>query len=125
MTQFNEAPTSFNVKAISPGGFDVMLTIRAAEGADLMPKALAALDWLTAQGFTSTRNGHAAPSSSSSSPSTNGNGTQAAANGTAPICPAHGEQMKPSKYGGWYCPVKVADDGGDGKPVYCKQRVKA
>jgi len=41
-----------------------------------------------------------------------------------PLCPVHNVRMKRSKYGGWYCPVKIADDDGTGKPVYCKQRVK-
>jgi len=47
------------------------------------------------------------------------------ANGQAPLCPTHGTPMRESQYGGWYCPVKVADDGGDGRPVYCRQKVKA
>jgi hypothetical protein len=46
-------------------------------------------------------------------------------NGNAPTCPTHGKPMQPSKHGGgWFCPVKVADDDGTGKPVYCKQRGK-
>jgi hypothetical protein len=54
------------------------------------------------------------------------NGTSDAGNESAPLCPTHNKPMKPSKYGdGWYCPVKVADDDGTGKAVYCKQRVKA
>lgn len=36
----------------------------------------------------------------------------------APMCPDHHTDMKPSQYGGWYCPHAV----GDG---YCQQKVKA
>jgi len=86
-----------------------MLTLRAADATDLMPRALKALEWLTAQGFTAgpVKTNHG------------GNG-----NGNAPICPTHNKPMKASQHGGWYCPVKIAEDGGDGKPVYCKQKAK-
>ena len=39
-----------------------------------------------------------------------------------PSCPTHNRPMQRGKRGDWYCPVKVADDDGTGKPVYCKQR---
>jgi hypothetical protein len=41
-------------------------------------------------------------------------------NPSAPLCPIHKKPMKQSQYGGWFCPQKVADDDGSGKPVYCK-----
>lgn len=104
---YTEAPASFTVKAISPQGFDCMLTIRDNDSGKLMPRALKALEWLGAQGFTPT-----------------GRGGRGNANGNAPLCPTHGTPMKPSKGKGWYCPQKVADDDGTGKPVYCKQTVK-
>jgi len=108
-TSFSEAPVSFNVRCTSPAGFDCMLTLRAIDAADLMPRALKALEWLTAQGFTAgpVRTSHT------------GNG-----NSNAPTCPTHHTPMKASQHGGWYCPVKVADDDGTGKPVYCKQKSK-
>jgi hypothetical protein len=40
--------------------------------------------------------------------------------GGAPLCPIHKKPMKPSQHGGWFCPVKIAEDDGSGKPVYCK-----
>ena len=92
MTQFTEAPASLTIRCYSPTGFDTMLTLRADDGGELMPKALKALDWLQAQGFTPSRNGHAPEATGQPQP---------AANGTAPICPSHGQPMKPSKYGGW------------------------
>jgi len=110
LTSFSEAPVSFNVRCTSPAGFDCMLTLRAADATDLMPRALKALEWLTAQGFT------AGPVKAHAG---NGNG-----NGNAPTCPIHQRPMKQSKHGGWYCPVKIADDGGDGKPAYCRAKVK-
>lgn len=41
---------------------------------------------------------------------------------TAPMCPTHNRPMKQSQRGGWYCTAKIVEDGGDGKPVYCKQK---
>jgi len=109
---FTEAPASFNVKAISPAGFDVMLTLRDSDSRQLMNRALGALDWLVKNGFTPTptRGGG------------NRRGNNDAGSGEAPSCPTHGKAMKPSQYGGWYCPVKIADDDGMGKAVYCKQK---
>lgn len=64
MSDFTEAPVSFNVKIISPDGFDCMLTVRGSEGKELMPQALDALKWLKEKGFKPTRvvyTGHGAP----------------------------------------------------------------
>jgi hypothetical protein len=57
MSDFSEAPVSFNVKATSADGFDVMLTLRDTHPTELMPRALKALEWLKAAGFHP--NGHA------------------------------------------------------------------
>jgi len=35
------------------------------------------------------------------------------------LCPVHGRQMYPSRWGGWYCPVKDEED------QYCKEKVAA
>lgn len=113
----NEAPVSFNVKAISPGGFDCMLTIRGEDSADLMGRALRALDWLADQGFQAAYAGPvAAPVQEAAA---------AAGNGSVqgPVCPVHQVAMKASKFGGWFCPQQIAPDDGTGRPVYCKQRI--
>lgn len=106
---FTEAPVSFNVKA-SYEGYDVMLTIRDSDTGRLMDRAIRALEWMQEHGFEPTSRGR------------NGNESHQAEQ--APLCPTHNQPMKRSKHGGWYCPVKVADDDGTGKPVYCKQRIK-
>jgi hypothetical protein len=111
---FSEAPASWNTKYLRPDGFVCQLTLRAQDGADLLPKTDQAIEWLKAHDCK-PMNGYKV--------SGQGNG-QSAANGNTPLCPTHGKPMKPSKYGGWYCPVKIADDDGTGKPVYCKQKVK-
>ncbi len=54
MSDYSEAPVSFNVKAISADGFDVMLTIRDSHPTELMPRALKALEWLKDAGFRPT-----------------------------------------------------------------------
>lgn len=71
MTEYTEAPVSFNVKATSRDGFDVMLTIRDTHPTELMPRALKALDWLIAAGFSPNgrRPDPAAPAELAPSPS--------------------------------------------------------
>lgn len=49
-----EAPASFNVKAVSPEGYDIMLTLRDDQSAELMKRALLALEWLKVSGFQAT-----------------------------------------------------------------------
>ena len=51
MPSYNEAPASFNVKAISPAGYDIVLTLRDDQPAELMKRALLALSWLKSNGF--------------------------------------------------------------------------
>lgn len=86
MSNYSEAPVSFNVKATSAEGFDVMLTIRDTHPTELMPRALKALDWLKAAGFSPNgrRPDPAAPAQLAPSPSAAG-----AAN-TAPLLPNGG-----------------------------------
>ena len=110
----NEAPFSWNTRYLTANGWTCQLTIRSDTGADLFDKVEKAVAWLTEKGCTPAE-GYRTTSASS-----NGNGS------TPPMCPTHGTPMKASKHGGgWYCPTKVADDDGTGKPVYCKQKVAA
>lgn len=103
---WTEAPASVNVRAHFRG-FDVLLTLRADTGRDVLARLGAALDYLEANGATPT----AARSGSAQAPA------------DAPTCPTHGRPMRQGRRGGWFCPVKVSDDEGDGRPVYCRQRV--
>jgi hypothetical protein len=96
---FSEAPSAVSIKALSPQGFDLILTVRDSDTAALMPRMLSALEWLSSKGFQPTNGYHS-------------NGT----NGSAPICQVHGKPMKASQYGGYYCPRKL-DDG-----TYCKEK---
>jgi len=107
---FTEAPASFNVKAISPAGFDIMLTLRDSDSRQLMTRALGALDWLVKKGFTPT---------SARSGGNSGRNGPGAGNGDKPkycthksdgpgFCPAHGKELKQSKHHpGYYCPTKL------------------
>ena len=112
---YSEAPASFNVRAISPQGYDIQLTLRSEQAGELMPRVLTCLEWLEQQGFRPTGQGRAQPSS---------NGHHSG--GNAPTCPTHNRPMKQSQHrpGEWFCTVKVSEDGGDGKPVYCRQKVR-
>jgi len=109
---FTEAPASWNTRYTRPDGFVCQLTLRGTDGADLLPKTDQAINWLLEHGCQPGGNGYKK------------NNGQSAGNGNAPTCPTHGQPMKPSRYGGWYCAVKIAEDDGTGKAVYCKQKVK-
>jgi len=106
---FTEAPASINVR-FTWRGFDTMLTLRDTSGKALLDKMAVALDALEKMGAEPT--GYRGNSQNNN-------------NGEAPLCPTHGQPMKPSKYGGWFCAVKIADDDGAGKAIYCRQKVKA
>lgn len=110
---FTEAPASATARVISPvTGLEWMLTTRAATTRELLGQVRTLETWLIENGW------HAAPARAEAAH--NGNGQ--AAQGDAPLCPTHGKPMKQGKGGGWYCPVKLLEDDGTGKPVYCKQR---
>ena len=114
-TALAEAPVSWNTRYVDPRGFDCMLTLRGDNLKTVMTTATAALTAMAAQGCKPS-NGHA-PSAG------NGNGSSSSST-QAPMCPTHKTPMKQSQHGGWYCPVRIADDDGAGKPVYCKQKAK-
>lgn len=108
---FTEAPASCTVKFYI-GDYDAMLTLRDMTGQALLAKLPALLSTLGKMGATPTYRRRDAD------PASNGQAT----NGNAQICPTHGKPMKESQHGGWFCPVKIADDDGSGKPVYCKAK---
>lgn len=103
----SEAPVSWNTRYIDPRGYDCMLTLRGDNLKAVMTTAMAALAAMAAQGCK-PGNGHAAAIGSNGQP--------------APICPTHGKPMKQSQRGGWYCPQRIAEDDGSGKPIYCKAK---
>lgn len=108
---FTEAPASFNVKAISPAGFDIMLTLRDDNSTRLMKRVKGALKWLADNKFT--------PASARNSGGSSGNGPNAnSGDGKQKyciqkcddpgFCPVHGKEMKKSQHHpGYYCPAKV------------------
>lgn len=87
MSEFTEAPVSFNVKIISPAGYDCMLTVRGVEGSELMPQALETLKWLQDNGFRPTRGGHRLQTGNGNAPPPPPGGTIAAPNGAPPPPP--------------------------------------
>jgi len=109
MSECTESPVSWTVRYTTVDGFDAMLTLRGDDLQKVMSLARSTTAGMSKAGCKP--NGHTAAA-------IGGNGK------AAPMCPTHGKPMKQSQHGGWYCPVKVAEDGGDGKPVYCKQKVK-
>lgn len=98
-----EAPAAASVKVLDPDGREWILTLRTATVAELLPRVSFLGEWLTSHNWT--------PSAPRPAPTT--------ATTDAPTCPTHGCAMKQGKRG-WYCPTKILDDGGDGRPVYCK-----
>lgn len=105
-----EAPCSATVR-VNWRGHELLLTLRGFDGAATLTRLGRALDWLEGQGATpaSGQRGQAAAASSSNA---------------GPVCPTHGRPMKQGKRGGYFCPVKVAEDDGAGRPVYCRQRAE-
>lgn len=101
-----EAPASATVKATHTAtGYEWLLTCRADSVRDLVARVEYLTTWLADNGWTPATSRPAAPSST--------------ATADAPVCPTHGCAMKQGRRG-WYCPTKILDDGGDGKPIYCK-----
>jgi hypothetical protein len=112
-----EAPASASAKMISSNGIEWLLTTRDHTVNGLLTKVKVMEEHLLKDGWTPARNGYAR----SVAPT----GDAPTSEGAAPVCPMHGTPMKASKHGkGFYCPQKIADDDGTGKPVYCKQTVK-
>lgn len=114
-----ESTVSANIKLTSENGADIMLTIRTGATTDEIQGVLDGLAKAMVYAkeryhLTPRVNGHAAARATP-----NGNGASA-----APMCPTHQTPMKPSQHGGFFCPTKVADDDGTGRPVYCKQKVR-
>lgn len=108
-----EAPCSATVR-VNWRGHELLLTLRGFDGAATLTRLGRALDWLEGQGAT--------PASGP-----RGHGQAAAAgsiSNAGPDCPTHGRPMKQGKKGGWFCPAKVAEDDGAGRPVYCRQRAE-
>lgn len=105
-----EAPCSATVR-VNWRGHELLLTLRGFEGASTLTRLGRALDWLEGQGAT--------PASGP-----RGQGQAAPAASSGPTCPTHGRPMKQGKKGGWFCPAKVAEDDGAGRPVYCRQRAE-
>lgn len=124
MMSHNESPASVNVRLTSDHNADIQLTLRSGVTLD---EAKALLDTLAATLKYAAATYHLTPaprlgrSAAADLPATgeaNGNGA------APPVCPTHGKPMKPSQHGGWYCPQKLLDDDGSGKPVYCKHKSK-
>lgn len=104
---FTEAPASVELR-FTLRGYDCSLVLKDVTGQGALTRLDTAITHLEKIGSEPN-----APA-----PATNGH----AATGTAPICPTHGKPMKPSQRGGWFCPVKLLEDDGSGKPVYCKAK---
>lgn len=98
-----EAPASATVKATHAAtGYEWLLTVRADSVRDLVGRVDYLTAWLADNGWQPA----------AAKPAT--------ATGDAPTCPTHGCALKQGKRG-WYCPTKILDDDGTGRPVYCKQ----
>lgn len=113
----SEAPASATVKAYTPhGGFDIMITLRANSGAELLPKVNKLESWLIDNEYTSTRTGtqRTQPNGAPAQAQTNGGGTkyhdvvpQNWLPSGNPQCPDCGNEMETSKYGGWFCKGRI------------------
>lgn len=101
-----EAPASATVRATHTAtGYEWILTLRTTTAAELLSRVTFLGEWLTSHQWTPAASRPAAPSTT--------------ATADAPTCPTHGCAMKQGRRG-WYCPTKILDDDGTGRPVYCK-----
>ncbi len=89
---FAEAPASFNVKLVSPDGYDCMMTLRGASGAELLPKVEQVLEWAKSHGYRPTANGRGNPSRGGS----NGHPEQGGSNPTKGGSNSHTEAQAKS-----------------------------
>jgi hypothetical protein len=99
MSNFAEAPASWNTRYIQPDGFVCQITLRGTDGADLLPKSNTAIKWLLENGCQPVGNGY------------QGN-SKAKGNGEAEtkICPIHNVPMKRyEKNGGAWWSHKAPD----------------
>ena len=110
--QWTEAPASATLRVVTPQGYEILLTNRANTMSLLLGQLAALETWLSEHNWTP------APTRTAAAPAAQAQQGE----GDAPLCPTHGKPMRQGKGGGWFCPVKVADDDGTGKPVYCRQR---
>lgn len=108
--QHSEAPASATVK-VTLRGYEVLFTLRDTSGGALLGKLDNALTHLEAMGATP------APTRGGGKPS--GPRVSVPANGSAPLCPRHGQPMRPSNYGGFFCGHK------DANGTYCNAKAKA
>ena len=93
------------IKAKSPAGFEMTLSLIDQDTGELMKRTLSALNWLAEKGFEPT-----ATTGTPAIASTDGNGA-------APVCKFHGAMKRSKKFDGFYCPSKM----GDGS--YCTEKV--
>jgi hypothetical protein len=120
--QLPEAPVSWTARYVSAEGFECLLTLRGQDLATVMAQAKRATEAMSKANCkpTAPRGGQPAPAAAASAPA-----QIAAPAGQAPMCPAHNKPMRRNKRNdGWFCPVKIADNDGTGKPVYCQSRIK-
>ena len=113
---WTEAPASATLRVVTPTGYEVLLTTRAGRMADLLGQLTTLEAWLVDHQWQAAPTGK--PQGKAQAQGDAANSVQ----GDPPLCPTHQKPMKMGKGGGWYCPVKIAEDDGTGKPVYCKQR---
>ncbi|MCB0079060.1 MAG: hypothetical protein KDD73_16785 [Anaerolineales bacterium] len=111
-----EAPASATFKYVDPAtGGEVMFTLRSSDGVTLLGKVRAALDHLVEQEAEIVPPRSLATRFAASSKD---QPIRLAAD-TPPICKQHGQAMKASKFGGFYCPLpdETTEKG------YCRHRV--
>lgn len=118
-TMLPEAPAAVNWRMVYRG-VECQFTLRDVDGRSVVARLDAMLAALAEAGAESVGRAGASHTTRPSAPP-----TQATADDDLefPMCPTHGTPMRPGNRGGWYCPRKLANDDGTGKPVYCRQRV--
>jgi len=106
----------WETRYLSPAGFECRLELRGGDAAELLKVAGGLLSRMVDAGAKPVVEvAQASPVAVATMPAA----AAPVAGGTPPVCPIHGTPMKVGKHG-WFCPTKIAENDGSGRPVYCK-----
>lgn len=120
-TTYQELPNSATVRVITPAGYQWEVTTRSVEMQEVLNRIGVMESYFIEHNWQPATSGQTAAVQVIGPASANGS------NGHGPKhCPHHPDtDLKPSRFGGLFCPAKVSESNGlDGKPLYCTYTTK-
>ena len=141
-TVVTESPSSITFSA-KIEGYPALFTLRDSETAALIARVQVAISWMREHRWEPDFKGRYDPKPASAPPLVPAPAMVVASTpvtmpqaipavvpppvpvAAVPMCPSHNTPMRLHKSGtAYFCPRKVADNDGTGKPAYCKYTVK-